>query len=101
MIGESLIMFWGRYQILWWIVAALLLISIVLVRMGLHLFNREELLGRDYDTLDLRWAWQVFWGGFRGGARNLLEWYRGLMAKTLPKLRWAAAIMGLALTVAY
>jgi len=43
-IGESLIMFWGRYHILWWIVVALVLISVVLVRMGLHLFNREELL---------------------------------------------------------
>jgi hypothetical protein len=34
--------------------------------MGLHLFNREELLGRDFDTLDLRWAWRVFWAHFRG-----------------------------------
>jgi hypothetical protein len=100
-IGESLIMFWGRYHILWWIVVALVLISIVLVRMGLHLFNREELLGRDFDTLDLRWAWRVFWNEFVGGARNLRGWYRGLLNKTVPQLRWAAGIMVVALLVAY
>lgn len=100
-IGESLIMFWGRYQILWWIVAALVLIAVVLVRMGLHLFNREELLGRDFDTLDLRWAWRIFWGRFRHGARGLADWYAGLLRRTLPQLRWAAAIMCAALLVAY
>ena len=100
-IGESLIMFWGRYHILWWIVIALGLISVVLVRMGLHLFNREELLGRDFDTLDLRWAWRVLWAQFRGGARTLVEWYRGLLSETLPKLRGAAGIMIVALLVAY
>jgi len=100
-IGESLIMFWGRYHILWWIVIALVLISVVLVRMGLHLFNREELLGRDFDTLDLRWAWRVFWAHFRGGAHTLMDWYRGLLGKTLPQLRGAAAIMIVALLVAY
>ena len=100
-IGESLIMFWGRYHILWWIVVALVLISVVLVRMGLHLFNREELLGRDFDTLDLRWAWRVFWAQFRGGAHTLLDWYRGLLSKTLPQLRGAAGIMVVALLVAY
>ena len=100
-IGESLIMFWGRYHILWWIVIALGLISVVLVRMGLHLFNREELLGRDFDTLDLRWAWRVLWAQFRGGARTLVEWYRGLLSETLPQLRGAAGIMIVALLVAY
>jgi hypothetical protein len=100
-IGESLIMFWGRYHILWWIVIALILISVVLVRMGLHLFNREELLGRDFDTLDLRWAWRVFWSQFRSGARTLVDWYRGLFSKTLPQLRGAAGIMIVALLVAY
>jgi len=100
-IGESLIMFWGRYHILWWIVIALVLISVVLVRMGLHLFNREELLGRDFDTLDLRWAWRVFWAEFRGGAHSLVDWYRGLFSKTLPQLRGAAGIMIVALLVAY
>ncbi|HHH82155.1 MAG TPA: hypothetical protein ENL35_04120, partial [Chloroflexi bacterium] len=35
-IGESMIMFWGRYHILWWIVAALGLIALVLIRMGLR-----------------------------------------------------------------
>ena len=43
--GESLIMFWANYPVLWWILAALIVVNILLVRMGLHLFDREELLG--------------------------------------------------------
>ena len=43
--GESLIMFWANYPVLWWILAALLVVNVLLVRMGLHLFDREELLG--------------------------------------------------------
>lgn len=52
--GESMIMFWARYDVLWWIVAALLMANVILVRMGIHIFNREELLGREVDELSLR-----------------------------------------------
>jgi len=85
-IGESLIMFWGRYTVLWWIVLALLLIALVLSRMGLHLFSREELLGREIDVVDFRWAWRIFAESFRGGADSVSEWYRGLIKSTLKKL---------------
>ncbi|MCJ7824627.1 MAG: ABC transporter permease, partial [Anaerolineales bacterium] len=69
-IGESIIMFWGRYQILWWMVLALLLIAVVLTRMGLRLFNREELLGRELDVLDMRKVIARFGAAFRNGARS-------------------------------
>ena len=52
--GESMIMFWARYDVLWWIVAALLMANAILIRMGIHIFNREELLGREIDELNLR-----------------------------------------------
>ena len=100
-IGESLIMFWGRYHILWWIVVALLLIAAVLVRMGLHLFNREELLGRDFDTVDFKWAWSTFWRAFKQGARSPVDWYRGLITKTIPRNMGPIVIMTSALVVAY
>lgn len=41
---ESIIMFWGNYAALWWIGAGLLVADILLVRMGIRVFNREELL---------------------------------------------------------
>jgi len=100
-IGESLIMFWGRYHILWWIVLALLLIVVVLVRMGLQLFNREELLGRELDVLDLRWVWKTFSAAFRAGAGSIREWYAGLFGRSLRRLLPSMLIMTGALAVAY
>jgi len=52
--GESMIMFWGDYRILWAIVLALLVVGVILVRMGVKTFNREAILGREIDELDLR-----------------------------------------------
>jgi uncharacterized membrane protein SpoIIM required for sporulation len=91
-IGESVIMFWGRYSILWWVILGLLLIALVLSRMGLHLFNREELLGREIDVVDLRWAWRVFADGFSDGATSVAEWYRGLIGSAVPRLWPSMAI---------
>ena len=52
--GESLIMFWARYDVLWWIVAALIVVNVLLIRMGLQLFDRLGLLGvRIFDRLRL------------------------------------------------
>lgn len=100
-IGESLIMFWGRYSVLWWIVLGLGLTAVLLVRSGLQLFDREELLGRELDVLDLRWAWRTFRLGFLGGATSLLGWYAGLFRRTLPRLRTVLILLAAALTGAY
>lgn len=59
--AESFMMFWGNYAALWWVLAALLAVDAVLVRMGLRIFNREELLGREIDELNLGKAWRLFW----------------------------------------
>jgi uncharacterized membrane protein SpoIIM required for sporulation len=56
--GESVIMFWANYDVLWWFVAALLTADMLLVRMGIRLFNREDLLGRDIDQLNVKRAWR-------------------------------------------
>lgn len=98
---ESLIMFWGRYHVLWWIVAALILVSIVLGRMGLHLFNREELLGREFDNVDVKWGAGWFWEGFRGRARSIFAWYKDLFRHDLVELRGSILVMVLALLAAY
>ncbi len=100
-IGESLIMFWGRYQILWWIVLALILVAVVLMRMGLRLFNREELLGRELDVFDLKWAWMVFKQAFLAEAGSFSEWYRGLLKHVFKRMRVPIILMAAALTLAY
>ncbi len=74
--AESVMMLWAGYQILWWAVLGLLILAILLVRMGISHFNREELLGREIDTLNLRWLWQVFRDEFLGEARSIGDWYR-------------------------
>jgi uncharacterized membrane protein SpoIIM required for sporulation len=56
--GESVLLFWGQYGILWMITAALLIVNLLLVRMGIRLFDREELLGRDIDQLHVKKAAQ-------------------------------------------
>lgn len=100
-IGESLIMFWGRYHILWWIVVALVLVAAVLGRMGLHLFNREELLGREFDRFDFRWAWNCFRSGLVGQARSIGDWYRRLLTQTLWQARGPILIMTAAVVAAF
>jgi uncharacterized membrane protein SpoIIM required for sporulation len=100
-IGESLIMFWGRYNILWWMVVGLSLAAVLLVRSGLHLFDREELLGREIDTLDLRWAWRTLRRAFLDGATSLGSWYAGVVRRSLPRLRICVLVLVLALAAAY
>ncbi len=100
-IGESMIMFWGMYDVLWWIILALLALTGVLSRMGLHLFNRESILGRDIDTLNLRLAWKVFTRAFRSDARGILDWYRGLLRQTLPRMSMPMLVQCAAMVAAY
>ncbi len=64
--GEGTLMFWRRYEALGWIALGLMVLAALLVRVGLAHFNREGLLGREFDALNLRWAWHTFLRGLRG-----------------------------------
>ncbi|MCC6187893.1 MAG: stage II sporulation protein M [Anaerolineales bacterium] len=92
--GESLVMFWGRYDVLWWIILGLGTITLVLIRMGVRLFSREELLGRDLDEINLRAAWRTFSLAYAGQGRGqgVLVWYR---SEVLPTVKRMAAAIGL------
>ena len=52
--AESIVMFWGNYRALWIIALGLLVVMVLLIRMGVNTFNREEILGREIDELNLR-----------------------------------------------
>lgn len=104
--GESLVMFWGNYSTLWWVVFGLAIFSILLIRVGLAHFQREELLGREIDVLNFRWGWQVFRSQFIESANNLKEWYRIVIPSTIGRMRWAIVVVvltsiGAVLTGAY
>ncbi len=95
--GESVVMFWGSYSTLWWIIGGLAVIAGLLVRSGMAHFNREELLGRELDSLNLRWSGKIFAQHFRGQAKNPLEWYRQQVFPALRQLGMPAAMMVLAI----
>ena len=98
--GESIIMFWARYNVLWWAIIGQVLISVLLLRAGIAQFNREELLGRELDTLNLRWSWRVFKDAFVGQAHNIFEWYRHALPNTLQSMKIPLLMMVLALGAA-
>lgn len=100
-IGESMIMFWANYNALWLILAALIILATILSRMGLHLFNREYLLGREIDSLNLKWAGQHFWETFIRGAKSIPDWYHTLFKRTIPQLKYSMLLMAVALTSAF
>jgi len=85
--GESVVMFWGDYGTLWWAVFGIFVLAVLLVRVGLAHFQREELLGRELDVLNVRWIWLVFRSTFTGGARSVKEWYRHIFRVTLPGMK--------------
>ncbi|EFO81588.1 hypothetical protein OSCT_0604 [Oscillochloris trichoides DG-6] len=43
-----------RYDMLWYVMAALLVIAIAMIRSGLVSFNREEILSREHEDINLR-----------------------------------------------
>jgi uncharacterized membrane protein SpoIIM required for sporulation/ABC-type transport system involved in multi-copper enzyme maturation permease subunit len=89
--GESLLILYAGNAILWNILAFLIVSNIMLVRMGICLFNREELLGRDIDELNMGNIWRVF--------RQHLGWRWWLFgrdAKRIPRsLRWLGNLASL------
>jgi uncharacterized membrane protein SpoIIM required for sporulation/ABC-type transport system involved in multi-copper enzyme maturation permease subunit len=99
--AESAIMFWRQYDALWWLLVALLVILFILVRMGVKLFNREELLGRDLDELNLRAGWRTFSRAFVGEGRGIAGWYRAEVWPTVRRLRLPIAVVAAAFLAAF
>jgi uncharacterized membrane protein SpoIIM required for sporulation len=95
--GESVVMLWADYQVLWWAVLGQVLLAGLLVRMGVTHFNREELLGREIDAINLRWGWRVFRNGFIGEAKSVRQWYRREIPHTVRRLRIPIGLMALLL----
>jgi uncharacterized membrane protein SpoIIM required for sporulation/ABC-type transport system involved in multi-copper enzyme maturation permease subunit len=60
--AESVVMFYAEYNALWWFVLALLVVNMILVRMGIRIFNREEILSRELDELHIKNIWRDFKG---------------------------------------
>ncbi len=72
--GEAIVMFWANFSVLWWIIFGEAIVAALLIRAGIAHFNREDLLGREIDTINLRHSLRVFVSSFVGGAHSLSEW---------------------------
>jgi len=91
--GESALLFWGNNQVLWLAVAGVLILAGLLIRVGLSHFQRENLLGREIDVLNLRWAWSTFWGYFKGESKSLLGWYRQEVRRVVRQLWYPVGVL--------
>ena len=95
--AEAAALFWGNHFGLWWLFLALAITAVVLVRMGLHLFNREEMMGRDLDQIRFGWILIQFRDRFTGKWENgrypnLIRWYKQTFA-IIPKLGQGLTIL--------
>jgi len=96
--GETILIFWGNEDVLWFAILGVTLLSTMLVRLGLSHFQREYLLGREIDTINLKWIGQTFRNRFRGQAASIADWYRTEIPISLRQLRTPLMIVtGLAL----
>ncbi len=103
--GEAVMLFWGNEQVLWLAVVGVMIISLLLIRMGIAHFEREYLLGREIDVINLKWLWDTFWKNFLGGTHSVGEWYgfvfRGSLRRILPAILAIAFIAGASIWIGY
>lgn len=57
---EAVLLFWGDYEVLWVMAVVLLMIDLMLIRTGMRIFNREELLSREFDEFNVPALWRTF-----------------------------------------
>ncbi len=104
--GEAVLLFWRRYDVIWLVIIDLFLVDLVLVRTGFKIFNREEILARQYDELSLSGLWRSlarFWSSppyttpSSGSRPTLGQLYRchipGLLRSYRPPLLVVLAVM--------
>ncbi|MEQ8672925.1 MAG: stage II sporulation protein M [Aggregatilineales bacterium] len=112
--GESIIMFLAPdadspsgIGALWAIIIGMFVVCILLLRVGNAIFNREELLGRAIDQLNIfgvmkkigRFARSIDDEGTT--ASNLIEWYSKGVTLSLRRLRTAMQVAALVFIVAF
>lgn len=90
---EALLFLVGEGRVLWLVLAGLGVVAAILVRTGIRVFNREELVAQDYRNLSLRRLVQTFWsylqappGGAAPARVGRLPWPLRFYFYDLPQL---------------
>lgn len=99
--GESVLLFWGTDRVLWLAILGVVIMAGLLIRLGLAHFQREYLLGREFDSLNLGWMWRTFWGSFRGEANSVFDWYRIEVRKVTRRLVVPMLVIGALAFIGY
>jgi uncharacterized membrane protein SpoIIM required for sporulation len=97
--GESVLLFWGNGQILWLALVGVIVLAILFIRMGIVHFQREYLLGREIDTLNLRWIWGTFWSFLKDGTKADDNWYRRAVLPAARRLVVPTLVMFLVMLI--
>ena len=86
---------------LWVILVGLVIGTLLFMRIGTRMFNREELLNSSLDVLNLRWMGRTFWKHVRGaGKPGLVGWYRQEVFPAVRELGRPALILLIAIVAA-
>lgn len=100
--AESILLFWGNYDVLWYIIAALVTVDLIFLRMGIQTFNREEILAREVDEINPKRMLGNFVNQFRTDGKFSL---RGLVLRDVPRIlganRLPIALTALALVAIF
>jgi uncharacterized membrane protein SpoIIM required for sporulation len=99
--GEAAALFWGNHKGLWWLILALAITAMVLIRMGVKIFSREELMGQEIDQIRLGWMWHRFWGQLSGRSQGgryprPIAWYKQTFS-VFPQLRAPLTVLLIAM----
>ena len=94
---ESILLLNNRADLLWHVMAGLVVANLIVVRMGVMLFNREEILTREYDDLHARGLARQFWSYCTEGRRrfSLPQFYRHDLWSLLARNRSALGVTAL------
>jgi uncharacterized membrane protein SpoIIM required for sporulation len=92
--AESVVMFWGNFDTLWVIASGLVVVILILIRMGVKTFNREEILGREIDELNLQRTGRLIRHFFLAPPGEIASTANseGASAQPLRLLRWIGRV---------
>jgi len=91
--AESAVIVWSNNMVLFLTLIGELAVAVLLIRIGVAHFNREELIGREFDSFDIRSGFSSFWKDFRGEASSPWDWYRTELSKTFANIRMPAFLV--------
>ena len=97
--SETVLLFWGQYDVMWYILAGLLIADVLLIRTGIRTFNREEILAREIDQINLGSMFRTFRNYLIGDGFSLARVYREdvprlLRENRLPMVMTVIAMLG-------